>query len=183
MTSSLRFSPVDPQDPALAAFLIADPWPFHGTVQHTPESVAKSVAGGAYAAPDNEPHWIWSGDERVGLVVLRELEDPTPIFDLRLRGSARGNGLGGRVLSWLAGEVFGRHGKHRLEGHTRADNLAMRKCFARNAWQQEAHYREAWPDPDGIWHDATAYASLRSEWAGGPKLAVPLAFPGTAGQS
>ncbi|MBL4844348.1 MAG: GNAT family N-acetyltransferase [Planctomycetes bacterium] len=175
--SPLHFSAVDPQDPALEAFLIADPWPFHGTVQHSAESVAKSVASGAYEGPDNEPHWIWLGAERVGLVVFRELEDPTPVFDLRLVGAARGRGLGGQVLAWLAKEAFGRHGKRRLEGHTRADNLPMRRCFERLGWQQEAHYRAAWPDPAGTWHDATAYAILATEWAGGPPVEVPLVFP------
>lgn len=174
----IHFTPLDPQDPSLAAFLIADTWPYHGTIQHTPESVAESVATGAYEAPDNEPHWIWAGSERVGFVVLRELEDPTPVFDLRLRASARGQGLGGQVLGWLASQVFARHGKHRLEGHTRADNLAMRKCFENNGWQQEAHYRQAWPDPAGVWHDATAYALLRSEWEGGEPVPVPLSFAG-----
>ena len=178
--SPLRFSAVDPQDPALAAFLIADTWPFHGTVQHTPESVAESVAGGAYEAPDNDPHWIWEGEERVGLVVLRELDDPTPILDLRLASSARGQGRGGQVLAWLAGQVFERHDKHRLEGHTRADNVAMRKCFERNGWTQEAHYRKAWPGPAETWHDATTYTLLRSEWAGGAKVPVPLSFPASS---
>lgn len=172
----IHFTALDPQDPSLAAFLIADTWPYHGTVQHTPESVAESVASGAYEAPDNEPHWIWAGSERVGLVVLRELEDPTPVFDLRLRASARGQGLGGQVLDWLAERAFAHHGKHRLEGHTRADNLPMRKCFENKGWQQEAHYRQAWPDPAGVWHDATAYALLRSEWEGGEPVPVPLSF-------
>jgi RimJ/RimL family protein N-acetyltransferase len=174
---ALSFSAVDPADPALAAFLIADTWPFHGTVQHTPESVAKSVAGGAYDAPENEPHWIWAGEERVGLVVLRELDDPTPVFDLRLASSARGQGYGGQVLDWLAGQVFARHGRHRLEGHTRADNLSMRKCFERKGWQQEAHYRQAWPDAAGGWHDATTYTLLESEWKGGQTVPVSLSFP------
>lgn len=173
----IRFSPIDPSDPNLATFLIADPWPFHGTVQHSPESVAKSVAEGAYTGPDNEPHWVWEGETRVGLVVLRELEDPTPVFDLRLASSARGRGIGSLVLDWLAERTFGHHGKHRLEGHTRVDNLAMRKCFERKGWQQEAHYRQAWPDSSGTWHDATAYALLASEWRGEGRVPVPLAFP------
>lgn len=173
----LRLTPLDPSDAALSAFLCGDPWPFHVQVHHTPQTVAANVAMGAYAGPDTEGHWICRGAEPIGLVVLQELCDPTPVFDLRLAGGARGRGLGGQVLELLAGEVFTRHDKHRLEGHTRADNAAMRRCFERSGWTQEAHHRQAWPDLRGAWHDATTYALLRSEWASGAQVPVPLSFP------
>ena len=183
MTSPrLRLDPLDPSDPrhiaSLVEFLCGAAWPFHVQVRHTAESVAANVAVGAYLGPDNEGHWICEGATRVGLVVLQELEDPTPVFDLRLDEVTRGRGVGRAALGLIAREVFTRHDKHRFEGHTRADNLAMRRCFERSGWTQEAHYRQAWPDRSGAWHDATAYALLRSEWAGGEAISTPLRFPG-----
>lgn len=51
------------------------------------------AAGRYYRDADDAPHWIEVRGERVGLLVIRELSDPTPVFDLRLRRAWRGRGL------------------------------------------------------------------------------------------
>ena len=107
------------------------------------------------------------------MLALHELGDVTPTFDLRIATRWRGHGCGRRVLPWLAQHVFTVRGKARIEGHTRADNVAMRRVFRACGWTKEAHYRRAWPDEEGVFHDATAYALLRSDWETGGTTPVP----------
>ncbi|MGE0712712.1 MAG: GNAT family N-acetyltransferase [Planctomycetota bacterium] len=177
----LLFPPVAEADlDDLVALLSSETWPFHGDPQPTAARVRERVAEGAWTrGPDTAPHWIELGGERVGLVTLRELEDPTPVFDLRLRAACRGRGIGGRALEWLARETFEVHGKHRLEGHTRRDNRAMRRVFERSpGWVLEGCYRQAWPDPAGAWHDALAYALLARDWREGTVTSNGLVLAG-----
>jgi RimJ/RimL family protein N-acetyltransferase len=47
------------------------------------------------------------------------------------------------------------------------DNTAMRALFRANRFVKEAHYRQAWPDKDGVLHDAIGYAILRHDWLSG----------------
>jgi RimJ/RimL family protein N-acetyltransferase len=142
-------------------------------VTPTPTVVRAWIDEGRFDLPDAAGHWIEVDGERAGLVVLRELGDMTPTFDLRLRAAFRGRGLGRAALRWLAEHVFATSDKPRLEGHTRADNLAMRAAFRAAGWVQEAHYRRAWPDEARRLHDAVAYAILRDDWASGTTTPVP----------
>ncbi len=173
-----RFVPLrrPTDDPALIAWLTSETWPFHGRARPSAADVEGWLASGSFEGPDNQPRWIEVAGERAGLLVLRELEDPTPVFDLRLRAPYRGRGLGRAAVRWLAEHVFTTTDKARLEGHTRADNLAMRRVFEAVGWVQEAHYRQAWPDAAGKLHDAVTYAVLRSDWASGTVTPVP--WPG-----
>lgn len=104
-------------------------------------------------------------DTRVGLGILQDLEDDTPLVDLRLAEACRGSGLGVPALRALTDELFTMLPEvRRFEGTTRIDNLAMRRTFDRAGWTQEAHYREAWPIEEGEPMDAVGYAILRREW-------------------
>lgn len=158
--------------PALAAWLASDEWPFHGTRRPTVEKAAGWIADGLYTPS----FWLRErpGADPVGVVALRELEDPTPVFDLRLRSSARGRGLGRAALGWLARHVFETLGQHdRIEAHTRADNAAMRRTLRACRWVQEAHHRRCWPDAEGGRHDAVTYALLKDDWRSGTTTPVP----------
>ena len=76
-------------------------------------------------------------------------------------------------------ETFEAHGKHRLEGHTRADNRPMQRLFARTpGWVLEGCFRQTWRDREaGIWRDALAYGLLAEDWRRGSEtpLSQPLA--------
>lgn len=52
----------------------------------------------------------------------------------------------------------------------------MRSVLRRNGYVKEAHYRQAWPAPDGSPHssphDGVGYAILRSDWRGGTTTPV-----------
>lgn len=163
---------------ALIELLTTDTWPFHVYVRPTREQAARAVDEGQYGGPTAEgaarAFWIELEGERVGLVTLRELDDPTPVFDLRLRAPFRGRGLGRAAVRWLAHHVFTATDKHRLEAHTRVDNVAMRRALRACGWVKEAHYRRAWPDHEGGWHDAIAYAALKDDWLRGAVTPVPF---------
>lgn len=60
------------------------------------------------------------------------------MFDLRLAGAWRGQGLAAQVLRAAADRVFTTWANvNRFEGQTREDNLAMRHVFVRAGWVQE----------------------------------------------
>lgn len=118
--------------------------------------------------------WIVEGPERVGLLRLFDLADPTALFDLRVAAPARGRGIGTAAVRWAAAHVFARHpGVVRLEGTTRQDNRPMRRVFERCGFAQEAHHRRAWFTDGESPRDAIGYALLREDWASGRTTPVP----------
>lgn len=148
----------------LADFLAGEPWPFHAVSAVEREDVLKRVAEGYYA----ETYWIEVGGARAGIVRLFDLEDETPMFDLRVGSAHRGQGLGRAALRWLTDRLFGEYPHvERIEGTTRQDNAAMRRVFRRCGYVKESHYRKAWPDASGHRHDSVGYAILRHDWQTG----------------
>lgn len=168
--SQLQFQLFQESDSdTLAHWLASDTWPFHGTASPSKERISSSIAEGFYTGPDNQTFWIRLESEKqpIGLVCLHELTDLTPIFDLRFKQAFRNCGFGRQALPWLAHYLFTQTDKHRLEGHTRIDNVAMQRVFNACGWVKEAHYRQAWPDGSGHYFDALTYAHLKSDWATG----------------
>ncbi len=151
----------------VVAFMTAEEWPFHTEPKADGGAVHARVAGGAY----DDAFWITEGQDRLGIVRLLDLDDGTPLFDLRVRASARGRGVGTAAVRWLTSHVFTNHDTNRIEGTTREDNHAMRRIFTKAGYVKEAHYRDAWPGPDRLF-DTVGYAILRQDWASGTVTAV-----------
>ncbi|MFI2434781.1 GNAT family N-acetyltransferase [Streptomyces sp. NPDC018693] len=169
-----RFDPADAADTdALVGFLTADTWPFHSRAVVEPERARAWIADGDFDDDDGtRTFWIdagvGAGADVVGMVRLMDLEDDTPLFDLRVRAGARGRGVGAEALTWLTAHLFDAFPHiRRIEGTTRQDNVAMRRTFRRCGYVKEAHYRDAWPAQDGAVHDAVGYAILRRDWHAG----------------
>ncbi|WP_293699758.1 GNAT family protein [uncultured Agrococcus sp.] len=161
-------------DDALAQFLGDNEWPFHMRPRPTQADAARRIADGRYDQPGNAAFWITLKDQRIGFAALEDLDDDTPLFDLRLALDARGRGFGVRILQLLTREVFERSPEaRRFEGQTREDNVAMRKTFLRAGWVKEAHYREAWPVEGSDPVASVAYAILRRDWETGMTTPVP----------
>jgi RimJ/RimL family protein N-acetyltransferase len=155
-------------DEALVHFLCGEAWPFHGAGAVDPDTVRQRVADGFYEDDEHRTFWITEGDDRIGLIRLMDLNDDTPMFDLRVRGDCRGRGIGVRALGWLTGYLFDEFPDvRRIEGTTRQDNHAMRRAFRRCRYVKEAHYRDAWPGPARAVYDAVGYAVLRRDWEAG----------------
>ncbi|MEW9554528.1 GNAT family N-acetyltransferase [Nonomuraea sp. NPDC050783] len=152
---------------ALADFLAGEDWPYHAGTQDR-ETVRRRAAEGGYDDASNRTFWILADGERAGLVRLQDLDEDTPMFDLRVRAAWRGRGIGTAAVGWLTRHVFTELPEvNRIEGTTRQDNHAMRAAFRRNGYAKEAHYRQAWPAPDGTLRDAVGYAILRGDWLSG----------------
>ncbi len=176
----VRLEPWQPDDlDALVEFLTGDRWPFHAQPQVEPDDVRARAAAGYYLGPDTETSWIAvsdgdTADDRAGVVRVFDLDDPTPVFDLRVRAPWRGRGVGRAALRAATDHVFTtRPGARRFEGHTRDDNLAMQRVLAHCGFVQEAHYREGWVSADGSVHDSLGFAILRRDWESGTTTAVP----------
>lgn len=153
----------------LLTFLTANQFPFH--VQQTPreEDVRARIGSSYYWNEDRQGYWVRQGEQRLGMVVLEDLQDAeSPLFDLRLAESCRGQGIGVKVLRALCDLVFESMPKTlRFEGQTREDNIAMRKTFIRSGFLKEAHYRMGWPTTDGRPMASIAYSILRDDWSSG----------------
>jgi RimJ/RimL family protein N-acetyltransferase len=153
---------------AVIAFLASHEWPFHVRRRPTADSVTAAIEAGAFDDEDHATFWVVEDGVRVGLAVLEDLTDDTPLFDLRLATEARGHGLGLAALRALTRHVFAtRPQTDRFEGQTREDNVAMRRVFRRAGFVKEAHYREAWPVDGGAAAASVGYGILRRDWSTG----------------
>jgi RimJ/RimL family protein N-acetyltransferase len=168
MPDDLQFEEFKPKEAGeLAAWLAAEPWPFHARQYWEVEDALAAIEDGQFTE-ENRTFWValpWEG--RVGMLRFRYLDDVNPDVDVRLLPPFRGRGFGTRMVMWAAEHLFTTTEKHRLTGETRVDNVAMRHVFRRCGWVQEAHYRRSWPDGDGSWVDSIGYAILRDDWKSG----------------
>jgi RimJ/RimL family protein N-acetyltransferase len=160
---------------ALAEFLVGQEWPFHHVSRVDRADVLRRAASGYYDNSSARTFWITWDDSPVGMARLFDLDDGTPLFDLRISQACRGKGMGTQAVRWLTTYLFTELPTvDRIEGTTRRDNIAMRRVFGRCGYVKEAHYRQAWPGADGTLHDTVGYGILREDWKSG--TVTPLSF-------
>lgn len=138
-------------------------WPYHGNKKVTEEAIRSSFEEGYYQR-DRETFWIIDDGVKVGLLLIQEVNDTIPLFDIRLEEKHRGKGYGVKVLVWLQDYLFGAKQKIRVEGYTRADNIGMRKCFVKAGFVKEGYLRNAWENADGSISDTVLYGAIREDW-------------------
>jgi RimJ/RimL family protein N-acetyltransferase len=146
-------------------FLCTHEWPFHSfphisldqakkMVEHTPESSAI--------------YWILSDSVKIGLLRvldLDDIEDGSPVFDLRIAPQWRNRGFGKETVSWMSRSLFEEYPElHRIEATTRIDNIAMRRVLEYCDFELEGLLRETWPSQGGVRFDTAIYGLLRSDW-------------------
>lgn len=162
----LRFDPVALSDSQLlASFLAASRWPFHHEQTVDESWVRDRLELGHFFGQDARSFWIRAEAEPPwGFARVFDLNDTTPLLDLRIAASARGRGVGTLALRGLSAWLFSEFPEtDRLGGYTRHDNLAMRRVFEKCGFRQEALHRRAWRVPGGPAVDAVCYAILREE--------------------
>jgi len=190
MTGNFRLRLWDENDAVererLVSFLSGQTWTYHGNARPTAESVREGMAQGRYAGEETRTFWVVetgaaslsggpapTAETIVGLVRVFDLGDSTPVFDVRIGEAHRGRGIGTEALRRLADYVFTEFpDKERLEGHTRADNYAMRKAFYKAGFVKEAVHRRSWPSADGTMHDSIGYSIIRPDWAEGKRTPI-----------
>src|SRR5699024_8723111 len=151
----------------LIHFLTTNTWPYHGQTNPARNLIEKTIEEGGYQSDDVKTFWVVNEQkDKVGIVKLYDLRDDIPMFDLRIADAYRGSGYGPQALKLVAHYVFQLpEQKIRLEGHTRQDNLAMRKTFERSGFVKEAHLRKAWFSPkEQAYYDAVTYGITREDF-------------------
>lgn len=153
-------------DNELVEFLTSETWPFHGQEKPSEDSIREALKNGFYTENGNKTFWINDNGEDIGIIRVFDLEDPTCLFDLRLKEKDRGKGFGFFCVKWLSDYVFTTY-PHiiRIEAHTRIENLAMRKTLYKCGYVKEAYHRSAWPQGSKLF-DSVGYAVIRRDWEG-----------------
>jgi RimJ/RimL family protein N-acetyltransferase len=171
----VRLDPVGPDRDVLTTFLTTEEFPFHVRRRITVQDATRAIDDGAYRDDEHDTSWLEHPEHgRIGIVRLEDLGDPTPLFDLRLAGRFRGQGLGEPALRAVTDHVFRTMpAVTRFEGQTREDNRSMRRVFVRAGWVKEAHYREGWPVDGGTPVASVGYGILRRDWETGTTTPVP----------
>ena len=165
-TLRLRFDPVQANDAErLVTFLASSDWPYHQERRAESSAVRARLQAGYFFGDETRSFWIVDdGDELLGLARVFDLQDVTPLFDLRLGEPRRGQGAGTLALRGLTTWIFSERAElERFGGYTRHDNLAMRRVFEKCGFLQEAQHRRAWRVTGGESVDAVGYAILREE--------------------
>ena len=158
----------DKDEEELVRFLTTNSFPYHRIKAPSEGLVRRLLLEGRFVGDAVRTYWVIGDNHRLGLVILEELDTPTPMLDLRLVERFRGRGNAVPVLQALTEKVFGDYpGIQRFAGRTREDNVAMRKTLLRSGFLKEAHYREDWPLEDGRRVATVVYAILRRDWEQG----------------
>ena len=159
----ISFTPfTEDQRKRLIDFIAADTYPFNGTPTPTKTQVADWIDNGVYT----ETFWITSETGRpVGVIQYQDASMIHAEVHIRLHAPFRGQGIGTQGIMWLTRYLFRTFpSKHRIEGWTRVDNLAMRRVFHKCGYVKEAHLRFDFPVGDGTYKDKVGYGLLRDDW-------------------
>lgn len=159
----------------LIHFLTTNTWPYDDQTHPGREILEKAIEEGGYESDEVKTFWVENeAGEKVGIVKIYDLQEDIPLFDLRIANQSRGKGYGTKALRLVEAYVFALPEKKiRLEGHTRQDNVAMRKTFRRAGFVKEAHLRNAWFSPkENTYYDAVTYGITREDFLAGTTTPV-----------
>lgn len=151
----------------LIEFLTSDTWEFYGTPNPKPDRIRASYENQYYTGEDCKTFWVIL-DENItaGMVRIYDLQDGTPLFDIRILKQYKGIGIGTNTVNWMVDYIFSNYSdKDRIEANTRQDNYAMRSVLHKCGFVKEAHYRKGWTGQDGSIYDAIGYGILKEDWA------------------
>lgn len=148
----------------LVSILTNNSWEFHSNPNPSQEEIIKGYNNGWYQ-DDRETFWIENSNRKIGLIIIHDLSDTIPLFDIRLDNNIRGKGFGTKAVYWLTDYIFNLPDKKiRIEAYTRSDNLAMRKTLYKCGFIKEGYLRNAWENNDGSVSDSICYAIIRTDW-------------------
>ncbi|QJC54144.1 GNAT family N-acetyltransferase [Paenibacillus albicereus] len=154
--------------------LSGERWPYHGVERPEAEAIRAAFDEGAYHGNETRTFWIEdAAGAKAGFIKIMDAQDPTVLFDLRIREAYRRQGAARATLGWLADCVFRElPSAIRIEGHTRIDNAGMQAAFRGTLFVREGYYRQSWPQ-GGQLYDSLGYGLLRSDWERGEATPVP----------
>ena len=170
----IRFEEFKNEIDTLVEFLTSDTWEFYGTPNPNPDRIRASYDNNYYSGDDCKTFWvILDQDIKAGMVRIHDLEDDTPMFDIRILSKHKGVGIGTSTVNWLVDYIFNNYSdKERIEGATRQDNYPMRSVFHKCGFVKEAHYRKAWVCRNGDVYDSVGYGITKQDWQNGKTTTV-----------
>lgn len=129
--SDLKFKKLEGELDDLVTFMINNPWSYHSDPKPSDEQIKKRYHEGWYQE-DRETYWVETNNEKIGIIIIHDISDIIPSFDIRLANHVRGKGIGTEAVKWLTDYIFGlSNRKIRIEAYTRSDNLSMRKTLSK----------------------------------------------------
>ncbi|MEK8200106.1 GNAT family N-acetyltransferase [Lysinibacillus sp. FSL M8-0134] len=158
---------------ALVHFLTQNEWFYH-TDQHVKAESVRAAFAKGFFKDDRETYWLLENEEKIGVMIIHDIGDTIPLFDIRLDAKCRGKGYGVQALRWLQDYLFGEKGKVRIEGYTRVDNIGMRKCFSKAGFVKEGYLRNAWENEDGTVTDSILYGAIKDDWVLGETTPIKI---------
>jgi [ribosomal protein S5]-alanine N-acetyltransferase len=163
----LTFTPLKDELEDLVSFFIENTWEFHSDPHPSKYKVIQSFHNGWYQ-DGRETFWIIRGGKKIGLIIIDDINDTIPLFDVRLATEWRGQGYGTQAVNWIKNYIFNLPDKKiRIEAYTRHDNIPMRKALTKCGFVKEGYLRNAWENDDGTIMDTLIYAITRSDWENG----------------
>lgn len=161
--NKLKFTKFTNELDDLISFLTTNRWEFHSNPNPSEEQIIKSYKNGWYHN-DRETFWIEHERTKIGLIVIHDISDTIPLFDIRLHQDVRGMGFGTYAVNWLVDYIFNLPNKKiRIEAYTRSDNLAMRKTLHKCGFVKEGYLRNAWENDDGSVSDSIIIQDWKSK--------------------
>lgn len=169
---NIRFNLFKDEIDDLIAFMTNNRWSFHSEPEPTKEEIIRGYEKGWYKN-ERKTFWVECSDKKIGLIIIHDISDTIPLFDLRLSENYRGKGLGKVCVAWLTDYIFHLPDKKiRIEAYTRADNYSMRKILWNCGYVKEGYLRNAWENKDGTVADSVCYAMIRTDWE--KKVTTPV---------
>ncbi|WP_033828781.1 GNAT family N-acetyltransferase [Bacillus andreraoultii] len=170
----LTFTPLTDELEDLVTFFIENTWEFHRDPHPSKYKIMQSFHKGWYQ-DERATFWINKNGEKIGLIILDDITDTIPMFDIRLATRWRGMGYGTEAVNWIKEYIFRLPDrKIRIEAYTRYDNVPMRKALTKCGFVKEGYLRDAWENDDGSLMDAMIYAITRSDWEHGITTPIKL---------
>jgi RimJ/RimL family protein N-acetyltransferase len=159
------YEPSDLED--IKSLLTSNSWDYHSSVINAATLTDKD---NSYFTSDTNRTLVYTNSDNVlkGYIRFFDIEDSdtdSPLFDIRVDQSARGSGVGSQLLREGVRYIFNTFLQiRRIEGTTRADNIAMQKVFEHVGFKHEATYRKSWRTLDGEHMDTFGYGLLKEEF-------------------
>ena len=148
----------------LQAFLIDNNWPHHVNRTLTNQQVLQWFEEDKFTN-ENCTFIAKKEGQLLGFITIEDVEDEIVTIDMRVAEHARNQGVGTALLTHIQHDLFTIHKKQRIEGYTKAENLAMQKCFKKAGFVKEGYLRQAWRNQDGTISDSILFAAIPSDWA------------------
>lgn len=147
----------------LVDLLCSNNWKHHSNPRLEKGAIQRAIENGYYS-DGRKTFWIILDNQKIGIIMIDDIDDSIPLLDIRITEGARGKNIGTQSLLWVKDYLFGEKDKIRIEGYTRADNLAMRKCFTKAGFVKEGYLRNAWENEDGTISDTVLYGAIYDDW-------------------